>query len=155
MVNMKTPRRQLDAFIAKYDPHIAATAKKCLVKLRKLAPGANQLVYDNYQALVIAFGAGERPSDVVFSLALYPRHLNLFFLWGKGLPDPGKRLQGAGQQVRSVRVNDAATLDEPEVLSLLRAAMARAKVPFDSTRKGQLEIRAVVKAQRPRRPASR
>ncbi|MBS2026437.1 MAG: hypothetical protein JST54_00915 [Deltaproteobacteria bacterium] len=152
---MKTPKQSLDAFIAKYDPRLAATAKKCLARLRKLAPGANQLVYDNYNALVIAFGAGERPSDVVFSLALYPRHLNLFFLWGKGLPDPGKRLQGSGKQVRSVRVDAAATLDEPEVRALLRAAIARAKVPFDPKRKGKLEIRAVVKTQRPRRLAKK
>ncbi|MGB9473423.1 MAG: hypothetical protein WBQ59_29040, partial [Candidatus Acidiferrum sp.] len=35
---------------------------------------------------------GERPSEVVFSIAVYPSYANLFFAQGKGLPDPG----GAG-----------------------------------------------------------
>jgi hypothetical protein len=150
---MKTPRQQFEGFLAKYDTRIVVIAKKCLTKLRKLAPGANELVYDNYNALVIGFVPSDRPSHVVFSIALYPKYLNLFFMWGKGLPDPGKRLQGAGKQVRSIRLDSAATLDEPEVRALVRAAIERAEVPFDPKQKGRMEIRAVAKKQRPRRPA--
>jgi len=150
---MKTARQQLESFLAKYDPRIAGIAKKCLTKLRKLAPGANELVYDNYNALVIGFVPSDRPSDVVFSIALYQEYLNLFFMWGKGLPDPGKRLQGAGKQVRSIRLESAKTLDEPEVRALLRAAMDKAKVPFDPKQKGRMEIRTAMKKHRPRRLA--
>jgi hypothetical protein len=149
---MKTPHQQLENFLAKYDPRIVGIAKKCLTKLRKLAPGANQLIYDNYNALVIGFAPNDRPSDVVFSIALYPQYLNLFFMWGKGLPDPGKRLQGAGKQVRSIRLDTEKTLDEPQVRALLQAAMDKAKVPFDPKQKGRMEIRAAVKKNRPRRP---
>jgi hypothetical protein len=147
------PQKQLEKFLARYEPAIAATAKKALRKLRKLAPGATEMVYDNYNALVIGFVPSAKPSDVVFSIALYPEYLNLFFMWGKGLPDPGKRLQGAGKQVRAIRFDDVATLDEPEVRALIHAAMERAKVPFDTKRKTSMEIRAVVKKQRPRRPS--
>ena len=146
-----TPRQQLEKCLAKYAPDIAATAKKALVRLRKLAPGANEMIYDNYNALVIGFVPSEKPSDVVFSIAMYPSYLNLFFMLGKGLPDPGKRLQGAGKQVRSIRLDKAETLDEAEVQELLREAMKRAKVRFDPKRKGRMEIRAIVKKQRPRR----
>jgi len=38
------------------------------------------MVYDNYNALVIAFSPNERPSDAIFSIALYPHWVNLFFL---------------------------------------------------------------------------
>jgi len=147
-----TPSQQLEKFLAKYEPTIATTAKKALRKMRKLAPGATEMVYDNYNALVIGFVPSAKPSDVVFSIALYPRHLNLFFMWGKGLPDPGKRLQGTGKQVRGIRLDCAALLDEPEVRELIRTAMERARVPFDPKRRASTEIRAVVKKQRPRRP---
>jgi hypothetical protein len=146
-----TPRQQLEKFLAKYDRRIAAMTKKALSKMRKLVPGANELVYDNYNALVIGFAPGDRPSDAVFSIALYPAHANLFFLQGKGLPDPGKRLRGSGTRVRSVRLDSASTLEEPQIRNLIQLALQRSKVPFDAKQKGQMTIRAMAKKQRPRR----
>ena len=147
-----TPRQQLEKFMAKYDPAIAAQAKKALAKLRKLVPGANELVYDNYNALVIGFAPGTQPSAAILSIALYPKYLNLFFLHGRDLPDPGKRLQGKGNQVRLIRLESEATLDEPEVRELINVALHRAPVPFDPKRKPRMEVRAIAKKQRARRP---
>src|SRR6516225_8240235 len=101
--------------IVKFEPAIAALAKKAVAKIRKLTLGAVEMVYDNYNALVIGFGPGERPSEAVFSIVLYPNCVNLFFLQGKGLPDPGGRLRGSGNRVRSIRLESAATLDQPEI----------------------------------------
>src|ERR1039458_9537409 len=63
-------------------------------------PGAVQLVYDNYNALVIGFGPSERASEASFSIVLYPRWVTLFFLQGAGLPDPRRLLKGSGKVVR-------------------------------------------------------
>ena len=41
-----TPESQLNAFIAEYSPEIAAQAHAVLARMRKLVPGAIQLVYD-------------------------------------------------------------------------------------------------------------
>jgi hypothetical protein len=83
-----TPRQQLEKFLAKYEPAIVAQAKKALAKMRKLAPGAVEMVYDNYNALVIGFAPGERPSEALFSIVLYPRYIGLCFIWGKGTAGP-------------------------------------------------------------------
>jgi hypothetical protein len=146
-----TAGQQLEKFLAKYDPAIAAQAKKALAKMRKLVPGAVEMVYDNYNALVIGFVPGERPSAAVFSVALYPQYLNLFFAWGKGLPDSGRRLRGSGARVRHIRLESPATLDEPEVRELVRIAKERAPVPFDPKQKRRMIIKVVSKKQRPRR----
>jgi hypothetical protein len=145
-------REQLQRMMARFEPAIAGLAKKTLAKMRKLTPGAVEMVYDNFNALVIGFVPTERPSEAVFSIALYARCVNLFFLHGKDLPDPAKRLRGSGNQVRSIRLETAATLDEPEVRELINVALNRAKVPFDPQQKRRLEIRAISKKQRPRRP---
>lgn len=147
------PQAQLETFLAKYDPTIVAQAKKALKTLRKLVPGAVQMVYDNYNALVIGFGPEERPSDAVFSLVLYPRYIGLCFLQGKHLPDPAKRLRGNGNQVRWIRLESPATLDEPEVHELITVALNRANVPIDPRQQPRLVIRSISKRQRPRRPA--
>jgi hypothetical protein len=148
-----TPREQLEKFLGKYDPAIAAQAKKALAKMRKLAPGAVEMVYDNYNALVIGFAPGDRPSDAVFSIVLYPRYIGLCFAQGKGLPDAAKRLQGSGNQVRWIRLESPGTLDEREVRELIHVALHRAKVPIDPKQKRRLVIRSISKKQRPRRPA--
>lgn len=57
-----SPKQQLDAFIAKYEPKIAAETKKVLAAIRKRLPGAQELVYDNYNALAIGFSPTERTS---------------------------------------------------------------------------------------------
>jgi hypothetical protein len=101
---------------------------------------------------VIAFGPSERASEAVCSIAAYPGRVRLFFLHGKGLPDPEKRLEGEGSQVRSLVLESAGTLDEPAVRALLAAAVERAVRPLDPSQPRRLVIRAIVAKQRPRRP---
>ena len=153
MKRTESPEAQLEKFLARYKPEIAGLAKAALVKMRKRQPGAAELVYDNYNALVIGFAPGARPSHAIFSIALYPRWVNLFFLHGKGLRDPEKLLRGSGKQVRSVVLESAGTLDDPAVEDLIAQALERAAVPFDFGGKRTLTIRAATEKRRPRRPA--
>ena len=97
-----TARQELDSFIAKYSEEVAELTRAALAWTCKRFPAATVLVYDNYNALVMGFGSSERASDAVFSIAAYPRWVNLFFLSGATLVDPKKVLKGAGKQVRSV-----------------------------------------------------
>ena len=113
MAATTSPTAQLRAFLAKFSPEIAARAQAILKKMRARYPSALELVYDNYNALAIGFGPTERASEVIFSIAIYPNWINLFFLQGKTLPDPKKILQGSGNQVRHIRLTSPEMLDEP------------------------------------------
>jgi hypothetical protein len=150
---------QLDGFLAKYTPEIEAAARRALAKMRKLVPGAIEMVYDNFNWLVIGFSPSERPSEAIFSIVLPPRHVTLCFLQGAGLPDPAGLLQGTGNVVRNIRLytsgeKDAKVLDDPQVLSLINAALNRSKIPMPAKARRKLIIRAVSAKQRPRRPSS-
>ena len=153
MATAASPTAQLRAFLAKFSPEIATRAQAILKKMRARYPSALELVYDNYNALAIGFGPTERASEVIFSIAIYPNWINLFFLQGKTLPDPKKILQGSGNQVRHIRLTSPEMLDDPAIVALMELAAARAKVPFDPAGKHRLIIRAVSAKQRPRRPA--
>ncbi len=128
-------------------------ARRALAKMRKRLPNAIELVYDNYNALVIGFGPNERPSDAIFSIAIFPRKVGLCFLQGAKLPDPDKRLKGSGNVVRSVTLNDLSILDDPQIGALIDVALLRAKVRMDPKQKRKLIIRSISAKQRPRRPA--
>src|SRR5580693_9787544 len=149
---------QLDSFLAKYDPEVETIARRVLGKMRKLMPGAIEMVYDNYNWLVIGFSPTERPSEAIFSIVLPPGRVTLCFLQGAGLPDPAKRLQGTGNVVRNLRLYDAGkpdakVLDDPEVLSLINVALNRAKVPVPADARRKLIIKSISAKQRPRRPS--
>ena len=148
-----TAQAQLDAFIARYTPDVAADARRALALLSKRLPTATRLVYDNYNALVVGFGTSERVGDIILSTALYPRWVTLFFLKGTVLPDPDKLLQGSGVTVRSVRLDPIARLDTREVGALIDAAVANAP-PLPATGAGPLIIKSISTKQRPRRPES-
>ncbi len=147
--------RQLASFIAKFDPAIAKLIRSARSVLRKRFPTANELVYDNYNFLAIGFCSTERTSDCIISLASYAQGVSLFFYYGAKLPDPHKLLQGGGNQVRFIRLENAATLAKPQVEELLRAAVAQAKTPLPTTGRGRLIIKSISAKQRPRRSGSK
>jgi hypothetical protein len=149
----ESPEAQLEGFLAKFAPEIAALARAALVKMRKRLPGAVEMVYDNYNALAIGFCPGERASEAIFSIALYPRWVTLFFLQGKNLRDPEKLLKGGGNRVRHIVLQSAGTLDDTAVVDLMAQALERAVVPIDFKGKRRLIIRSIAAKQRPRRPA--
>ena len=145
-----SPAKQLSGFLAKFNPPIAKLAKAARARLRKRLPGAIEMVYDNYNALVIGFSPTERPSDAILSLVIFPKRVSVCFLQGKHLPDPQRVLVGAGNQVRFIRLDeDAAILDTAPLRALVAEAIAFGETPFRG--KGRLVIRAIMKKQRPRR----
>jgi hypothetical protein len=148
-----SPEKQLAGFIAKFTPETAKLIRQARRKMRDRFPTATELVYDNYNFFVIGYGPGERPSEAIFSLAAQAKGVTLCFLQGAGLPDPKGILRGSGNVVRSIRLHSPATLDRPEVRALMKAAVARARAPFDPGADHRLVIRSVSRKQRPRRPA--
>jgi hypothetical protein len=145
---------ELDSFMAKYTPEIAAHARATLREMRKLYPTAFELVYDNYNALAIGFAPSERASEAIFSIALYPKWVTLFFLQGAGLADPKGILKGSGKLVRHIVLPSPRMLHDPDVQALMHIAVEHARVPFDPTGKHRLIIKSVSKKQRPRQPAT-
>jgi hypothetical protein len=149
---MDEAQARLDAFLDKYAPDVAALARTLLARMKARLPGAQILVYDNYNALAIGFAASERAADAVLSIALYPRWANLFFLQGATLPDPHRMLKGEGSRVRHVRLHSAEALDDPRVEALIAAALAQADRRIDPAEPQRLLIKSISAKQRPRRP---
>jgi hypothetical protein len=154
---MATPSvaSQVASFIAKFDPANAKLIRACRTVMRKRLPSANELVYDNYNFLAIGYSSSERASDCVVSLACGSNGVSLSFYHGATLADPDGILLGSGNQNRFVRLPTAATLAEPKVERLLRAALAQAKVPMPQAGRGRTIVKSISAKQRPRRAAAR
>ncbi len=147
-----SPESQLDSFLAKYTPEIESQTRAALAKMRARLPGAQLLVYDNYNALGVGFSASEKVAGVVFSIVAYPRWISLFFFVGPDLPDPQKLLKGTGTTVRHIVLNDIAMLDSKQVQALIAEALKRADPPIDPAQPSRLIIKSISAKQRPRTP---
>ena len=147
-----TPEEELDGFIDRYLPEVAMDGRRALAFLTALLPTAIRLVYDNYNALVIGFGASTKVSDICLSIAFYPRYVTLFFLKGVELPDPAGLLEGSGSTVRGVKLRPISRIQSTEVRALIDAALANLSTPLAPTGEGPLIIKSISAKQRPRRP---
>src|SRR3982750_2959496 len=114
-----SPAKQVAGFIEKFDPSVAKLTRACRAVIRKRYPSAIELVYDNYNALAIGYSPTEKTSDAVFSLAVYARGLNLYFIYGRSLADPDGLLEGNGTQGAFIRVPKVETLSQPKVIDLI------------------------------------
>ena len=149
---MKSAEAQLDCFLDAFTPEIAAFARVALAKMRKRLPHAIEMIYDNYNALACGFGPTEKTSEAIFSIAIFPRNVSLFFLHGAALPDPKGLLQGEGNVVRYIRLEDEDTLDRSDVKAMMATALKMAEAPMDKKTQYKLVIKSVSAKQRPRRP---
>ena len=143
---------QLDGFLDAFTPEVATLARGALDRLRARLPGAVQIVYDNYNALAIGFGPSERASEALFSIAVFPRNVSLFFLHGATLPDPDGVLRGGGQVARHIVLGAASDVDAPATQALIQCELDRASPTIAPDGAGRLLIRSISATQRPRRP---
>lgn len=147
-----SPGAQLVASLARFPPEVRALAKRGLAALRRALPGATRLVYDYRDSLVVAFGASDRGHEAILSLAIAPRGVRLYVR--KGVPDPERRLQGAGTQVRSVPLEAASELDRGAVRALIEAAIRHAGATVPRGRSGRTVFKSATKRRTPtKRPA--
>lgn len=135
---------QLNRFITKYSPEVAKTGRAVLAKMRRRMPGAVEMVYDNYNALVVGFSPTERPSDAVLSVIFFPRWISPCFIFGAFLDDPKKILKGSGKQVRTMRLGAASDLDAPGVRALIDQALEEAGPSIAKKGRRRLVVRVSV-----------
>lgn len=148
-----TVEQQLAGFIDRFEPANARLIRRCRAELRALMPTAIELVYDNYNFFVIGYCSAPRASDCIVSIAAAANGVGLSFYRGATLDDPAGLLLGSGKQNRFIRLPGIQTLRAPEVLALIHAAIAQAKVALPAAGPGRTVIQSISGKQRPRRRA--
>ncbi len=102
--------------------------KKVALVLRdfvwELYPNANELIYDNYNAVAFGWSLTDRLGDTFCSVGVMRRSLNVHFgfYWGSKIADPKKILLGEGNQYRYVIVKDMKTFPKAYIKRLVKEA---------------------------------
>jgi hypothetical protein len=102
----------------------------------ELYPQANELIYDNYNALAFGWSITERQGHVFNSIAVgrTSHHVHFGFYYGAQLSDPDNLLMGEGNQYRYILVTDKKAFPKSYMKRLLKEAYvnSRAKVKDES-----------------------
>jgi hypothetical protein len=146
-----TPASELAKLVANYSPEIARAFTVARRKMRAFVPRGYELVYENYNALAIGYGPGQKASHAILSIVAYPRWVTLFFLYGANLKDPKSILDGTGSRVRSIRLQSPNDLDGPDVQQLIAQALATHAEALAKCPRLTLVIRSVASKRRARR----
>ena len=91
-----------------------------------LYPQANELIYDNYNALAFGWSPTDRLSHTFCSIAIgrTSKNLHFGFYWGSQLTDSKKILIGEGNQYRYLLVPTKESFPKTYIKSLVKQAYA-------------------------------
>ena len=133
-----------------------ADVQKTALRLRKfvwdMLPEANELIYDNYNAVVIGFGVSDNAGSAFCSVAVYAKYSNFGFFPGTNIPDPKKLLKGGGSTYRYIRVESIEDFPVDDMKKMLADAWinANAKMKGEQTLKGVTMVKSI--SPKKRRP---
>jgi hypothetical protein len=91
-----------------------------------LYPKANELIYDNYNALAFGWSPTEKVGHTFCSIAVgrTSHNVHFGFYWGSQISDPDKILLGKGNQYRYILVEDIRKFPKTYMKKLLKEAYA-------------------------------
>lgn len=120
----KDQTKELLKFLSSFEDEI----KERVLWLREfvwdLYPTANELIYDNYNALAIGWSPTDRVGHTFCSIAVgrTSKNVHFGFYWGSEIPDPEKLLQGNGNQYRYILVKSKKDFPKTYIKKLVKDA---------------------------------
>jgi hypothetical protein len=147
-----TAASRLADLIGHYSPEVAQVFTAARRKMRALVPRGYELVYENYNALGVGYGPGQKASDVIVSLVAYPKWVTLFFMYGAALKDPNCLLEGTGRRIRGIKLQSSSDIDRPDVKQLASQALRPHGEALEWCARLVLVVRSVASKRRPRLP---
>ena len=110
-----------DQVIADAPAEIQTLAHAARALLADVMPGITEVPWARQK--IAGYGIGPKKMSEHFCyLAPFKKHLNLGFFYGADLPDPEGLLEGAGKELRHIKIRDAQQLESPAVRELIALA---------------------------------
>ena len=124
----KKDNTELKKFLQPFGKEITARVLWLRDFVWNLYPQANELIYDNYNALAFGWSLTERLGHTFCSIAVGRTSHNVHFGFYRGneLTDPKKILQGEGNQYRYILVPGLEKFPEAYIKKLMKEACSNA-----------------------------
>jgi len=122
----KEQTKDLLKFLKPFDQDLTERALWLREFMWDLYPQANELIYDNYNALAVGWSPTDRVGHTFCSIAVgrTSNNLHFGFYWGSEISDPDKILLGEGNQYRYILVPDKNKFPKAYIKKLVKEAYA-------------------------------
>ena len=117
------PNPQLKKFIAPYDERIQNLTMELRNFITDLVPQANELIWDNYNAVALAYSKSEKLKDAFCHIAVYSGHVNFGFNRGAELTKETVKLNGKGKLIRHISIKDLPSFPKKELKDMVWEAV--------------------------------
>ncbi|CAN5490387.1 hypothetical protein BH10BAC2_BH10BAC2_12030 [soil metagenome] len=118
--------KDLLQFLAPFGEEITQLAIWLRTFVWDMYPTANELIYDNYNALAFGWSPTDKVGHTFCSIAIgrTSKNVHFGFYWGSEIADPEKRLLGQGNQYRYILVTNKNDFPKTYIKKLLKEAYA-------------------------------
>ncbi|MEL6561658.1 MAG: hypothetical protein AAFQ94_25950 [Bacteroidota bacterium] len=116
-----------DHFLKPYCKEIQTLTHELRQFVSELIPVANELIWDNYNAVAIAYSKSEKLKDAFCHIAVYAKHVNFGFNRGSELTKTEIKLNGTGKLIRHLKVKDFETFPKNTITKMLWEAVSRSE----------------------------
>ena len=122
-----------------------------------LYPQANELIYDNYNALAFGWSPTDRVGHTFCSIAVgrTSKNIHFGFYWGAEIADPKKLLIGNGNQYRYILVKRIQEFPKVYIKKLVKEAYANSMTKVKDIKqiqKGETITKSISNAKRALKP---
>ncbi|NKI30965.1 DUF1801 domain-containing protein [Croceivirga thetidis] len=121
------PNTQLEIIIEPYDQNIQKLALKLRAFIINLVPEANELIWDNYNAVALAYSKSKKLKDAFCHIALYAEYVNFGFNRGSELTKSSVVLHGKGKLIRHIKVKDFDDFPQKEIKKMIWEAVVNSE----------------------------
>jgi hypothetical protein len=119
----KEDTKDLIKFLTPFSKEIQEIALWLREFVWDLYPNANELIYDNYNAVAFGWTPSEKMSHIFCSIAVGTnKYVHFGFYWGSKIKDPQKILLGNGSQYRYIKVKVKSDFPKAYIKDLLKEA---------------------------------
>ena len=144
----------LNEFLKPYDASIQEIAMTLSTFITGVVPAANELIWDNYNAVALAYSKSEKLKDAFCHIAVYSRHVNFGFNRGAEIQNQLVKLEGNGKLIRHIKVTSIDEFLKLEIQKMIYEAVLISETinPSLSTKKSPGRSIVMSIAQNKRRP---
>ena len=150
------PNPQLKKFIEPYDGRIQNLTMELRNFITNLVPESNELIWDNYNAVAMAYSKSEKLKDAFCHITVYSGHVNFGFNRGAELT----KVNGKGKLIRHISVKDFQSFPKKEIKNMIWEAVGISENLNKELTKNKFQPKSIVmsiseKKIRPNGKASR
>jgi hypothetical protein len=145
--------KDLKQFLSPFGTEITELTLWLRTFVWELYPKANELIYDNYQALAFGWSPTDRVGHTFCNIAVgrSTKNVHFGFYWGTEIADPKHLLIGNGNQYRYFLVKNKKEFPETYIRQLLKEAYTNSVSKVKDPKlfvEGKTIVKAISKVKR-------